>query len=103
MGALLCRFFVVFDFVRDLCVRNKFNSMSVDLLVAPNGEFRVNELQTHWGVDDDDYMIIKRKKGIYKYDNNQWIFIEGDFWENEYFDMRLDAAVEFYKKQKNIQ
>lgn len=88
------------DYVRQICDDNHFNSMAVDILATNDGIYRVNEMQTHWGVDHYDCMVINGKRGIYTY-NNGWNFIEGEFWDNNYFDMRLAASIDFYKKQKS--
>jgi len=87
------------DFVRNLCLKYRFNSMAVDILNTNDGVYRVNELQTHWGVDHYDCMIINGKRGIYKYEDG-WKFIEGEFWSNFYFDTRLEAAIDYYNKKK---
>lgn len=84
------------DYVRHICEENNFVSMAVDILSSKDNRFRINEMQTHWGVDHDDCMFIDNKKGIYKYENG-WQFIEGDFWQNDYFDMRLDVALDYFK------
>ena len=68
----------VYDFVKDICDKHCFNSMSADIFCS-GSDFLINELQAYWGVEDDESMYVNGVKGIYKYDNG-WRFIEGDFW-----------------------
>ncbi len=87
----------VYNFVKDICDKHNFNSMSADIFCTESG-YLINELQTHWGVEDDETMYVNGAKGVYKY-NNGWRFIKGDFWTNCYFDTRLDAAIELFNKR----
>lgn len=86
------------DYVKNICDRFNFNSMAVDIFPCCE-KYYINELQTHWGVDHYDSMIVDKNQGIYKYEDG-WKFVEGDFWTNNYFDIRLESAIEFYNNHK---
>lgn len=85
------------DFTRELCQKNNFNFMAVDLFYV-KGEIYVNELQTIFGHKNPYICKVDGTIGRYLYQNNQWIFEEGDFNTNESYDLRLKTAIELYNK-----
>ena len=86
-------------FVKDLCEKNMFNFMSIDLFEDQNGGYLVNELQTIFGHVQDYILAVGDKPGRYVFLNNQWVFEPGDFNTNESYDLRLKVALELYGKQ----
>lgn len=89
------------DFCRIICEKHNFNSMAMDIFEHPQKGYVVNELQTIFGHVQDYIMSIDGKIGRYVYSENQWIFEEGNFNSNESYDLRLETAIELYKKSLN--
>lgn len=85
------------DFTKSLCDRFKFNFMAVDLFKNEDGIF-VNELQTIFGHKNPYICKVNDRPGRYIIQNNEWIFEPGEFNANESYDLRLDSAIELYKK-----
>jgi glutathione synthase/RimK-type ligase-like ATP-grasp enzyme len=76
------------NFTHNLCKENGFNFMAVDLFYNSNGVF-VNELQTVFGHKNPFICMVNNKTGRYILKNEQWVFEEGDFNENESYTLRL--------------
>jgi len=89
--------FELLDFTKDLCARFGFNFMAIDLFYNHKG-ILVNELQTIFGHKNPYICKVNDKPGRYLYSNRQWIFEEGDFNTNESYDLRLESAIEIFKK-----
>lgn len=85
------------DFTRELCQKHNFNFMAVDLFYV-NNQIYVNELQTIFGHKNPYICKVDGKKGRYLYQNNQWVFEEGDFNANESYDLRLSVAIKLYEQ-----
>ena len=90
----------ILNFTRDLCERQGFHFMAIDLFEDPHGGYLVNELQTIFGHVQDYILAINDIPGRYRYINNQWIFEPGDFNTNESYDLRLKTAIELYEQGK---
>lgn len=88
------------DFTKELCDKHHFQFMAIDLFEDGKGGFLVNELQTIFGHVQDYILAVDGRPGRYRYVNNQWAFEAGDFNSNESFDLRLEVAVELFKKSK---
>ena len=86
------------DFTKRLCDRFQYNFMAVDLFFT-NNKIYVNELQTIFGHKNPYICKVNDIVGRYVYQNNQWIFEEGDFNTNESYDLRLETAINLYKNQ----
>ena len=89
----------LFDFVKSLCEKHKFNTMAVDLFESDRG-FLVNEMQTIFGQSDAYQMLVDGKIGRYRYINQKWVFEEGDFNTNESYDLRLEVALKMFAEHK---
>ncbi|MCK5607637.1 hypothetical protein KAR91_37480 [Candidatus Pacearchaeota archaeon] len=87
------------DFTRELCSKNDFNFMAVDLFQNNNGIY-VNELQTIFGHKNPYICKVENKPGRYVFQNNQWIFEPGNFNANESYDLRLKVALDLYREKK---
>ncbi|MCB2219448.1 MAG: hypothetical protein KQI35_03560 [Bacteroidetes bacterium] len=85
------------DFTRDLCDKNNFHFMAVDLFEDGEGGFLVNELQTIFGHVQDFILAINNRPGRFLHQNGEWVFQEGDFNTNESYDLRLETAIKLYK------
>jgi len=82
-------------FVEKITSRFGFYSQAIDLFES-EGRYLINEMQCIFGQSDPYQMLIENKRGRYIFDNNQWIFEEGDFNTNESYDLRLEAALKLY-------
>ncbi|PHS36977.1 MAG: hypothetical protein COB07_11665 [Sulfurovum sp.] len=64
--------------VKEVCEKGKFLSMSVDIFETVNGEYLINELQTHFGAYDRPQMYIDGVAGRYIFENGLFVFEEGE-------------------------
>ncbi|MGF1587428.1 MAG: RimK family alpha-L-glutamate ligase [Bacteroidales bacterium] len=87
------------DFTKDLCDRFNFNFMAVDVFYNEHGVF-VNELQTIFGHKNPYICAVDGKPGRFLYKCNKWIFEEGNFNNNESYDLRLETAINLHAKRK---
>ena len=87
------------DFTKELCDRFNFNFMAVDVFYNEHGIF-VNELQTIFGHKNPYICAVDGKPGRFLYKCNKWIFEEGNFNNNESYDLRLETAINLHAKRK---
>ena len=103
-GSLLKRYdnppVSLFDFVKVLTDRFRFYSMAIDIFETEEG-YLVNEMQCIFGQSDPYQMLVNNKRGRYIYKNEAWFFEEGDFNSNESFDLRLQTAIDLFRKREN--
>ena len=86
------------EFTKNLCKRFNFNFMSIDLFYK-NGQIFVNELQTIFGHKNSYICSVDGKPGRYINEKSQWIFEVGDFNSNESYDLRLQTAIDLFKRR----
>jgi hypothetical protein len=86
------------SFVRDLCLKNNFNSMAVDLFEHGEGNYLINELQCIFGHVQDYICEKDGKPGRFIFENNQWHFETGNFNTNLSYNLRLENLLEIIKK-----
>jgi glutathione synthase/RimK-type ligase-like ATP-grasp enzyme len=87
----------ILDFVKNICDRFNYNSMAVDIFEHPQKGYVVNEMQTLFGHVQDYIMEIDGKIGRYIHTGSRWQFEEGNFNQNESYDLRLKTAIELFK------
>ena len=83
----------LFDFVKEITARFNFQSVAIDLFES-NNTYLVNEIQCIFGQSDPYQMLVDGNPGRYKYENNQWVFEEGDFNQNQSYNLRLETIIE---------
>ena len=83
--------------MRKICTENNLYSVAIDIL-EDNNSYLVNEIQTIFGHVQDHILEVNGRAGRYIYNNDQWIFEEGDFNTNESYDLRLETALNLYYK-----
>lgn len=88
------------DFTRKICEENRFNCMSIDILEDGKNNYVVNELQCIFGHVQDHILEVDGKPGRYKYENNNWVFENGNFNLNLSFDLRLQNVIEMLNGRK---
>ncbi|MFM7667107.1 MAG: RimK family alpha-L-glutamate ligase [Bacteroidota bacterium] len=89
------------DFVKELTDKFNFKSMAVDLFETSPTEFLINEMQCIFGQSDAFQMKVDGIIGRYIHSGDKWVFEAGDFNTNESYDLRLEAAIDYYQSIKN--
>jgi glutathione synthase/RimK-type ligase-like ATP-grasp enzyme len=87
------------DFTRELCRDHNFRFMAIDLFHI-NTSILVNELQTVFGHKNPYICRVDDKIGRYIFNNERWIFEEGNFNSNESYDLRLNTALNIFENSK---
>ena len=94
------------DFVENLCKKENFTSMDVDVFITPDGNFLVNELQTVFGsltsmvrfsnTNSAEHCVLDGKPGRMLKDRQtgQWIFKEGAFCQNALCNLRVQYVLD---------
>ncbi len=90
----------LFDLAREICVKGNFDSMDVDIFETINGEFLVNELQAMFGSYNAYQMKKEGKPGIYRYEDGEYKFIEGEFHQFGSNILRVQHFVEILEKRR---
>ena len=85
--------FDLLDFIKKITDLKGFRSQAIDLFVADDGSYLVNEMQCIFGQSDPYQMLIDGKPGRYVFDNGTWVFEAGDFNKFESFLLRLETFV----------
>lgn len=80
----------LFDYVKKLTDTFNFRSVAVDIFESESGAYFVNEIQCIFGQSDPYQMLVNEKPGRYIFDNGQWNFEEGDFNQNQSYNLRLE-------------
>lgn len=90
----------ILDLTKDICKQFNFNFMAIDYI--PHEKiYLINEMQTLFGHANPYICKVNNQPGRYLFKNNNWVFEEGHFNSNESFDLRLETAIELYKKSLN--
>lgn len=89
-------------FVKDITDRCNFSSQAIDLFIGENGQYLVNEMQCLFGQSDPYQMLIDGKPGRYVFQNNKWIFEEGDFARLQCYSLRLETFIGMLYKKLNL-
>jgi hypothetical protein len=84
------------DFVKELTDKFNFKSQAVDLFESSDGNYLINEMQCIFGQSDTFQMKVDGVIGKYIMNENSWEFLPGDFNSNESFNLRLDAALDYF-------
>lgn len=96
-GSLLKKYdnppFEILDFVKGITNKYKFYSQALDIFETDNG-YLINEMQCIFGQSDPYQMLVNGLPGRYRYLGNKWEFEEGDFTNNQCFNLRLAFLLE---------
>lgn len=90
------------DFVKQITDKFNFKSQAVDLFESSDGNYLINEMQCIFGQSDAFQMKVNGEIGRYLHDGKGWVFEKGDFNCNESFDLRLEAAISYFKTRNSI-
>jgi glutathione synthase/RimK-type ligase-like ATP-grasp enzyme len=85
------------QFVKDFTDQFGFYSQAVDIFDSPDG-FLINEAQCIFGQSDSFQMMVDGKVGRYIFENEQWIFEEGDFNRNESYNLRVKYVIDNFEQ-----
>ena len=80
-------------FAKGIMERFGFYSQAIDIFEDEYGSYYVNELQCIFGQSEPYQMLIEGKPGRFVFKNNEWIFEEGMYNENESYDLRIKHAL----------
>lgn len=87
----------ILDFMKGITDRFGFYSQSVDIFESDRG-YLVNEMQCFFGQSDPHQMLVDGVPGRYVYTDDRWVFEAGDFNSNESYDLRLETALDLYRR-----
>lgn len=85
------------DFARDICIKNSFLSVSLDILESADG-YLVNEIQCYFGQSDSFQMKVNGVVGRYVYKGG-WVFEAGDFARNQCYNLRLEHIIRLHHQK----
>jgi glutathione synthase/RimK-type ligase-like ATP-grasp enzyme len=87
------------DLARELTDRGGFTSMSIDILVDPNGTAYINELQGVFGMLNEYACKVGEKIGrmLSGDSHGPWQFEEGDFCRNRMCNLRIQAVLDMLR------
>ena len=88
----------LFDFVFDVCNKNKLSSVSLDIFESSSG-YLINEIQTYFGQSDSYQMKVNGVIGRYLRSGNEWVFEPGDFARNQCYDLRIEHILKKQRKK----
>lgn len=81
------------DFVKQITDEHQFYSQAVDIFENKEGNYLVNEMQCIFGQSDPYQMMVDGKAGRYIQKKNAWQFEEGDYNQNESYNLRVQHAI----------
>lgn len=87
------------NFIKSISEQAKLSSVAIDVFEHDN-KFLVNEIQCFFGQSDPYQMLVNNKPGRYLFENEHWLFEEGNFNTNECYDLRLSEAITLINKPK---
>jgi hypothetical protein len=88
--------FQLLDFVKSITDDHRLVSQAVDIFVDRDGCYLVNEMQCLFGQSDPYQMKVDDRIGRYIMKAGHWMFEEGDFNQNESFNLRVAHVIEMY-------
>jgi len=89
----------LFDFAREIMVKFNFTSQAIDVFETADGELLINEMQCIFGQSDPYQMLVNGKPGRYRFINGQWVFEEGNFNQNESYNLRVEHVLRLFQDQ----
>ena len=82
------------NFLKKIMTENGFWSQAIDLFYDEHRGYLVNELQCFWGSKNPHQMIKENKPGRFIFKDNQWIFEQGNYNENNSYNLRLQHILQ---------
>ena len=90
------------NFVREISIKHKIDSAAIDIF-EHNGTYLINEIQCFFGQSDSHQMYVENLPGRYYFENEKWIFEEGEFNDNKCFDLRLTHAIHLCTNKNKVE
>ncbi len=87
---------------KKICERGNFLSMDVDIFESTDGKFYVNELQSIFGQSTEHLMFVDGKAGRFIYSDDKFIFEEGNYNQNQSFNLRVKHFQKILKENYNV-
>jgi hypothetical protein len=94
--------FDLLEYVKKITDQVGFFSQAIDIFVADDGTYLVNEMQCIFGQSDPYQMLVDGQPGRYCFQNGQWVFQPGDFNMLESYLLRLETFINILKKKTPI-
>jgi glutathione synthase/RimK-type ligase-like ATP-grasp enzyme len=88
--------FKLLDFVKSITDNHRLVSQAMDIFVDGDGRCLVNEMQCLFGQSDPYQMKVDERIGRYVRKAGRWEFEEGNFNQNESFNLRVAHILEMY-------
>jgi len=88
----------LFYFAKSIIDRFGLYSQAIDLFEIRDGHYLINEMQCIFGQSDPYQMIVDEKPGRYRFNTGKWIFEEGEFNQNESYNLRVDHILRLLEK-----
>jgi glutathione synthase/RimK-type ligase-like ATP-grasp enzyme len=82
--------FELLDFLKNITDRFNFKSVAIDIFEPEEGKYIINEIQCIFGQSDPYQMLIDEKPGRYRYIGAKWSFEEGNFNQNQSYNLRVE-------------
>jgi len=82
------------NFIKNLTDKYQFFNVAIDVFPKDDNTFLINEIQTKFSHRNPYILKIDDKPGRYIYSNDQWVFEEGNFNENESYNLRLKYLID---------
>lgn len=90
----------IFDFAKKIMERFGFYSQAIDAFEIEPGKLLINEMQCIFGQSDPYQMLVNGEPGRYRFVNDKWHFEEGDYTNNECFDLRVKHIISLLENSK---
>jgi hypothetical protein len=86
---------ILLNSIRDITDKEGFSSMNIDFFYTKDGRFVINELHPVFGaILQKNLNMEDPLMGRYKFENNNWVFEHGYFYNNACANLRVKYVVE---------
>lgn len=87
------------ELVKNITEKHNFYSVSIDVFETKDRQFLINEIQSIFGSYLSYQMKIDEIKGIYKYENNEFVFYEGEYHQDSSNRLRIKHFANILENQ----
>jgi glutathione synthase/RimK-type ligase-like ATP-grasp enzyme len=93
--------FDLLDFVKEITDKHELHSQAIDLFESKRS-YLVNEIQCIFGQSDPYQMLVDGKPGRYRYENERWLFEDGDWARNGCYDLRIEFVINEFAGNQSV-
>jgi len=86
--------------VKYIAQQHNFYSVAIDIFETEDKQFLINEIQSLFGSYLPYQMKIEEKKGVFKFEKNEFIFYEGEFHQDASNRLRVKHFIELLNNSK---